>query len=175
MRSKEKIVLLIFLLLSTGVLAQHKIKKYNFIVENPLRNKLDSLLFDGIMYEFQTEREFLNDSVFIEKNMLGHDSDTFRVSPFKWEIRHYNKWEIFHGSIDFPKKIRKWGNHYLIPRSKYYYEGELFYTYFISNDKGKYDVENSVIIYFNMNLGIVKIKYSNFMLLRSPMAPLAQE
>ena len=167
MHIKYIIAIVFIFQLNMLLFAQKNIKKYKFNVENPVRNTLDSLIYEGIMYEFMVEREYLNDSIFIEKNLLHH-IDTFRVSPLKWEIKKNDKWVIFHSSIAFPDEIIKWSRYYLIPKSKYYSEGVLFYKYVLSIDKEGGVNNHPLIIHFNLNYGIVKIEYVDFTLVREP-------
>ena len=79
-------------ILSSCILAQNKIKKYNFKVVDRYCFDSDCFIYNGWEFEFQIEREIINDSIIVEKNLF-FPCDTFLISKMEWKKKENNEWQ----------------------------------------------------------------------------------
>lgn len=149
-------------ILNFNLFGQNDIKKYNFKVVD--RYYFDSLLYNGWEFEFQIEREFINDSVIVEKNLF-FPSDTFLISKMEWKKKDNNEWQVFINQSNARDSLIKWNSVFLRFKTTATLENEKeYFLYYLLPDL---DVINDpLVVYFNFEEGFVRIDYKDFVLKR---------
>jgi len=142
---------------------------YDYKVENPERYKFDSLLYDGIMFEFTGIRTYIEGTnTFYETNFL-RVVDTFKISNDNWYIKENRKWRLFFSENNFRKKeIVRWKNVYLKPFEVRVKNNQLLYLYYLNTEPDFSINKNDIYscMYFSKEIGIIKIDYDKFSLIR---------
>jgi hypothetical protein len=171
MRRNRIFIILVFfnLCVSQGLAQFDFVHKYSFKVKDPRRFKFDTLLYEGMMHEFESTRKYINDFTFVESKVLGH-TDTFMILNNKWVMKKGKKWVTFFSEELFNKKngAVKWNDSYLIPRGVSTLNNSKVYTYYLSSESklNFSDCFHYPVIFFDPKIGIVEIEYSNFSLIR---------
>lgn len=150
------------ILLNFGIFGQNNIKKYNFKVVD--RYYFDSLLYYGWEFEFQFEREMINDSVIVEKNLF-FPCDTFMISKMEWKKKENNEWQIFINQANARDSLIKWNSAFLQFKTTVILENEKeYFLYYLLPYLDFHD--DPLVFYFNFEEGFVRIDYKDFVLKR---------
>lgn len=150
------------ILLNFGIFGQNNIKKYNFKVVD--RYYFDSLLYYGWEYEFQFEREMINDSVIVVKNLF-FPCDTFMISKMEWKKKENNEWQIFINQANARDSLIKWNSAFLQFKTTVILENKKeYFLYYLLPDLDFHD--DPLVFYFNFEEGFVRIDYKDFVLKR---------
>lgn len=141
---------------------------YKFEVENPIRYEFDSMIYEGLTFEFYGERKYLSKNIFYEMG-TQRTLDTFKVSKKRWLIKENGIWKEFFNEKKFKKiKPLKWKDLYLFPFKKIKIKDKLLYLYKLYPDKElpKEKDRKHTVVYFSSKEGIIKIEYEKFALIR---------
>lgn len=142
-----------------------KTETYFFKVEHLQNFKPDTTSFVGFDAEFIYNRVYIEDSIFVENDFMGH-TDTFRINQSSWILYKKGNKIPFCTRNDFKNKVpQKWGVIFLIPSEVQKTESGELYVYTISSDV-KID-DCCVDLYFDPKYGFVKIRFNNFSLIRT--------
>lgn len=159
------------ILFLTSVSAFHAQAQNNFkyVVEKPNRYEFDSLLYDGIMYEYEGERVWITDCIFFEENVITRNIDTFMLlkGGKKWFVKQNGTWELFYSrSLFNRKKITQFSVSKFKPLEKIRNGKHISFLFEINSVYGKECEDRCVKILFDEKNGFTKIIYKEFTLIR---------
>jgi hypothetical protein len=151
-------------ILSSCILAQNKIKKYNFKVVDRYCFDSECFIYNGLEFEFQIEREIINDSVIVEKKLF-FPCDTFLISKMEWKKKENNEWQIFINQSNARDSLIKWNSAILQFKNTVILENKKeYFLYYLLPDLDF--IDDPLVVYFNFEEGFVRIDYKVFYLKR---------
>jgi hypothetical protein len=154
----------VIVILNFDLFGQNNIKKYNFKVVDRYCFDSECFIYNGWEFEFQIEREIINDSVIVEKNLF-FPCDTFLISKMEWKKKENNEWQIFINQSNARDSLIKWNSAILQFKTTVILENKKeYFLYYLLPDLDFIDVP--LVVYFNFDEGFVRIDYKDFYLKR---------
>lgn len=159
---KTVIFSLLFFLYCNYGYSQHKKIAFKYIVKNPIYRDSSKCSYIGEEHEFESNREYLNDSVFIETGVFSSNKSIiykFMIRNGIWFIERKGRWDqFFNDSVKTPSYIN-------ISNISFVIKWELVY---ICNKESIYrmkllppkniTISDMAVYYFNPKFGFIGIE-----------------
>ncbi len=140
-------------------------KRYSFIVKSNEEKKNTPFNYDKV-YEFESKRNYLNDSIFFESGILNKNT-LFEFKKNIWYLKQEGKWTIFFNKeINYISKISiddvKFSIHW--KKASFWDESEIYV--FTLEPLNQVSVSNLSSFIFDYKEGIIGIYGNDYLIIR---------
>jgi hypothetical protein len=165
--------ILLFLIMIVALASKaQKTVCYRYVVAE--KSMIDSTtgFYYGMEDEYEYCREYIKDSVFIEKKLFSHTdkktTNTFKIAKGSWYLLYEGKWKLFYASgRKINPKLKIDGNTYEFKTKDTYSKDGDVYVEYVQVPYGNFSVSYFPTYIFTPKKGFVMVRSGDLLFMRN--------